>query len=506
MKKARIRLLLVTVFSALVFSTTAVTARADEIVPDRYEVAFYAGESDFSVYMDTERNLYTAGGNDSGQLGRGTADTDTKIQPVKVLENVKTARTGRTGFVIALTYTGDVYTWGNNKYGQLGTGTGFAEDNAYIAQPTRIVVPGTVVDVAAGARSAYAVTEDGKVYAWGSNFMGGLGLGTETGRRAVVGTPTAIDQASFGGAKVRQVACTEYSAYAVTEDGKVYAWGDNDNGQLGIGNDDTSYFTATPAQAAIDGVRKLSARSNTVMALVGDQAYIWGVNNFGQLGLGHEDAPEYVSAPTLIDTYFSPEGEEETVAAADIVCGGITNFVISASGNVYSFGSGGDGKVGYSLDSLGESASVDVSNVTRPTRVTFYKPRSIYDITENNIEEWKGASPIDLTSPIEVRITAGVGSSGDRTFCVDESGKVWSWGNNKNGLAASGDISNCLAPVRATLYRNDNYDKTVKTKNYMIKPAVSLLVIFGLGAAGLIYLEIKHKSAVKLAKRNVGKV
>lgn len=60
--------------------------------------------------------------------------------------------------------------------------------------------------------------------------------------------------------------------------------------------------------------------------------------------------------------------------------------------------------------------------------------------------------------------------------------------------------------MRATLYRNDNYDKTVKTKNYMIKPAVSLLVIFGLGAAGLIYLEIKHKSAVKLAKRNVGKV
>ena len=106
---------------------------------------------------------------------------------------------------------------------------------------------------------------------------------------------------------------------------------------------------------------------------------------------------------------------------------------------------------------------------------------------------------MDTSSPISLRVTRGVGSSGNRTFVADENGKVWSWGNNTNGLTASGDVTNCTAPVRATLYRNADYDKTVKTKNYMVKPAVMLIIIFGLGAAGLIWLEIKTRIGRKRA-------
>lgn len=106
---------------------------------------------------------------------------------------------------------------------------------------------------------------------------------------------------------------------------------------------------------------------------------------------------------------------------------------------------------------------------------------------------------MDTATPAQVKITAGIGSSGDRTFCLDENGKMWSWGNNKNGLTASGDITNCTVPVRATLYRNSNYDKTVEQKNYLLKPAIALIIIFGLGAAGLIYLEIKKRIGRKRA-------
>ena len=499
MRKKRIAICMLTLLCALTVSVRSLHAYADEIVPDKYEVAYYAGESDFSVYLDNEGGLYTSGSNGNGQLGRGSASTDARIVPMKVLDNIAQAATGKTGFAVALGKNGTVYTWGNNKYGQLGTGTGFSDDDVYSAVPTPVSVQGKVIAVAAGARSAYALTDDGTVYVWGGNNMGQLGLGTETGRKAVVGTPTPIPQEKFGGSKVKQIVCTELSAYALTEGGEVYAWGDNDYGQLGTGNDDTGYFTAVPEKLALTGMEKLSARSTNVMALSNGKAYVWGQNNFYQLGLGGDGERKFSSVPTVIELYYSLTGEEESVTAKDILCGGITNFVISEEGNVYSFGSAGDGQAGFPLDAASANANLNLNNMTRPAKITFYQPRSIYDITVNNIEEFMSSSPVDTSSPISLRVTRGVGSSGNRTFVADENGKVWSWGNNTNGLTASGDVTNCTAPVRATLYRNADYDKTVKTKNYMVKPAVMLIIIFGLGAAGLIWLEIKTRIGRKRA-------
>lgn len=499
MKNKKLTFCILTLLCALTLSVTSLFVHADEIVPDEYEVAYYAGESDFSVYLDNEGSLYTSGSNGSGQLGRGSASTDARIVPQKVLENVQTAVTGKTGFVVALGKNGTVYTWGNNKYGQLGTGTGFSDEDVFTAIPTPISVPGKVVDIAAGARSAYALTENGEVYAWGGNNMGQLGLGLETGRKVAVGNPTLIDKARFGGEKIKQIASTEMTAYALTESGEMYAWGDNDYGQLGIGNDDSGYFTAVPEKLFVENVEKISARSTNAMALMDGKAYAWGQNNFFQLGLGYNEQIKFVSAPAAIEEYYSLTGEREEVTAADILCGGITNFVISSSGDVYSFGSAGDGQAGFALVSASANPNLNLNNMTRPAKVAFYQPRSIYDITENKIEEFMSSSPVDTSTPITVNITRGVGSSGNRTFVVDGNGKVWSWGNNTNGLTASGDVTNCMVPVRATLYRNANYDKSVKTKNYMIKPAVMLIIIFGLGAAGLIYLEIKTRIGRKRA-------
>ena len=71
MKKTGIRVLIWALICSVALAATAVTAHADEIVPDRYEIAYYAGESDFSLYIDKEGKLYSSGNNGSGQLGRG---------------------------------------------------------------------------------------------------------------------------------------------------------------------------------------------------------------------------------------------------------------------------------------------------------------------------------------------------------------------------------------------------------------------------------------------------
>lgn len=72
-------------------------------------------------------------------------------------------------------------------------------------------------------------------------------------------------------------------------------------------------------------------------------------------------------------------------------------------------------------------------------------------------------------------------------------------GQQQKRLDGERRYNQLTVPVRATLYRNSNYDKTVEQKNYLLKPAIALIIIFGLGAAGLIYLEIKKRIGRKRA-------
>ena len=115
MKKTGIRMLIWALICSVALAATAVTAHADEIVPDRYEIAYYAGESDFSLYIDKEGKLYSSGNNGSGQLGRGNAGTEARIVPAQILDGVKEVKTGREGFALALKTDGTVYAWGNNQ-------------------------------------------------------------------------------------------------------------------------------------------------------------------------------------------------------------------------------------------------------------------------------------------------------------------------------------------------------------------------------------------------------
>jgi len=73
-----------------------------------------------------------------------------------------------------------------------------------------------------------ALTESGEVYAWGQNDKGQLGLGDREGRL----TPTKVP----GLAGIKAVAARYYQSFALTESGEVYAWGRNDKGQLGLGD------------------------------------------------------------------------------------------------------------------------------------------------------------------------------------------------------------------------------------------------------------------------------
>ena len=77
---------------------------------------------------------------------------------------------------------------------------------------------------------------------------------------------------------------------------------------------------------------------------------------------------------------------------------------------------------------------------------------------------------------------------------------MWSFGDNSNGLANSGNVKNLTMPARSTLFRVENYDKTVEQKNYLIKPIITLIIVFSLFIGFIVYTEVKNYTQTKKFK------
>ncbi len=204
----------------------------------------------FSVALKNDGTVWAWGVNDAGQLGDGTTTNRTSPVQVSGLTDVAAIVAG-TGHVLALKNDGTVWAWGANDEGQLGDGT-------TTSRSTPVQVSGGMVGVtalAAGVAHSLAVKNDGTVWAWGMNDSGQLGDGTTTSRSTPV-------QVSGGMTDVRSIAAGSYHSLAAKSDGTVWAWGEDDYGQLGDGVRLPSAAT-TPVPAAIGPVGSATPAART---------------------------------------------------------------------------------------------------------------------------------------------------------------------------------------------------------------------------------------------------
>ena len=235
--------------------------------------------------------VFSWGYNGNGQLGDGT--TTERHVPGTVLASGALA--GKTvtdiagcGFhSLALTSDGQLFAWGYNGLGQLGDGT-----TAIRSVPVAVTMTGalsgkTVTAIAGGARHSLALTSDGQLFAWGQNDDGQLGDGT-TADRSV---PVAVTMSgALLGKTVVAIAAGVYHSSALTSDGRIFAWGLNADGQLGDG---TTSSRTTPVAVTMNGVLAgetvvaIAAGYAHNFALTEDgQLFAWGRNDNGQLGDG----------------------------------------------------------------------------------------------------------------------------------------------------------------------------------------------------------------------------
>jgi alpha-tubulin suppressor-like RCC1 family protein len=231
-----------------------------------------------SLALTSAGHVLAWGENLRGELGDGTKTDSNVPVRVKLPRGVKVvAISAGFGHSLAVTSSGQVFAWGNNQRGQLGDGS--TTDRL---TPVRVHLPaGTkVTAVSAGAIFSLALTSTGRVLAWGLNHRGQLGIGVTRDRHIPVRVKLPR------GVKVTGIAAGYTFGLAVTSSGRVFAWGNNDSGQLGIGTTFGSDIPVRVHLAAGTKVIAVAAGADHSLALTASgHVLAWGMNNYGQLGL-----------------------------------------------------------------------------------------------------------------------------------------------------------------------------------------------------------------------------
>lgn len=306
-------------------------------IGDGYFTNIAAGQY-HSVARDINGDVFAWGRNNSGQLGNESTVTSSAPVLTKLPEDAEAVSVAAgEAFSMALTEAGKVYAWGNNSSGQLGNGT-----TATSSTPVEVVFPGgvSIVQIAAGSSSGYALASDGVVYAWGDNSYGQLG--DETTTNAL--TPVVVSAGEVpGGAVVSQVVAGSFTAYLVTADGAAYGFGQNSDGQIGNGTEaDANAPVAVVAGAMPAGVvfTELSAAGSWATGLGSDGvAYAWGSNGRGQLG---DDTGEPSSAPVTVLRGVMPAG----VTVKSVAAGFEYGMLVGSDALLYAWGDNAYGQLG----------------------------------------------------------------------------------------------------------------------------------------------------------------
>jgi alpha-tubulin suppressor-like RCC1 family protein len=310
--------------------------------------------------------IWAAGANLAGQLGRATNEAafsavfqqvpgGLPAQPVAIAAGSK--------HNLALGLDGRVYTWGDNSQGQLGSGTTVALRHSPAPVPGLI----NVKAIAAGADHSLALTRDGQVYAWGRGNSGQLGYFTLRGTnvpRLITGIPL-----------VAQIAAGDKHTLIRTEAGEVYACGANTLGQAGLPA--ATSLVRAPTKLSFPGgavaIRKLVAGLDRAHAIATDgKVYAWGYNYYGELGLGYATtvAPYGVFGPTEVPALYGSK---------EIASGGYQTFALDDSGTLAGSGLNNGGQLGVgSTNNVSTAPQATKEAGKLDQAITFTLPGSVF--------------------------------------------------------------------------------------------------------------------------------
>jgi alpha-tubulin suppressor-like RCC1 family protein len=315
----------------------------------------------WTLVVTSSGRLYSFGSNFFGQLGTTTGSGTFTPEPTPELVTLPGASgpvveaAGSEGSSVVLTSTGQLYGFGGDGSGELAQ---TPPSNVLEASPTPapITVPGvTFTHVAAGGEHILAISSTGVIYTFGEDRYGQLGYETaknmETNQNIPNPTPTPVTLPGESGT-VTQVAGGLVFSLALTSTGQLYSFGENAYGQLGRtppGEDDF-HANPTPTEVSLPGatgaINHIAAgQFDSLVSTATGQLYAFGVNQCGQLGLETNSGTEKPNpTPTLVTLPGASGGIRE------LSSGAFQSLVLTGSGQLYAFGCNGYGQLGSTIN------------------------------------------------------------------------------------------------------------------------------------------------------------
>src|ERR671920_612166 len=311
-----------------------------------------------------------------------------------------------------------VAAWGDNFFGQLGNGVPLPyPDDSRSTMPVEVsnLDGGELKVIAGGANHSLALKNDGTVLAWGLNQDGQLGDGTNTDSSTPVEVKDPNDPSGYLSG-VKALAAGSSHSLALKDDGTIWAWGNNESGQLGDGTNANS--TQLVKVANLSGVEAISGGGapSYSLALKDDgTVWAWGDNRASQgtrIG-GQLGDDEITSGNTPLQVSELPGGIEAIAAGAE------HGLALKDDGTVWAWGNNWFGQ-------LGDGTSTDDTLTT--CEVTMIGGRTSSSCPDSN-------TPVQIS---EVGGIEAIAAGGAHGLALKDDGTVWAWGMNQDGQLGNG--------------------------------------------------------------------
>ncbi|MBI2257907.1 MAG: T9SS type A sorting domain-containing protein [Flavobacteriia bacterium] len=328
---------------------------------------------------------------------------------------------------------GTVLAWGNNWHGQLGDGTNIDRSTPIVVSDLTMVVA-----ITRGLDHTIALKNDGTVWAWGYNSQGQLGNGTTNQSNTPVQVINLTGVVAIAGALNHTI--------VLKNDGTVWSWGYNWYGQLGDG---TNINSATPVQVNnLTGVIAIAGGDDHSLALKDDGTiWAWGHNWYGQLGDGtYIDRNTPVQVSNLIGVIAIAGGDKHTVA-------------LKNDGTVWSWGSDDFGQIGDGLNNWGSNIPLLVSNLTEIIAVTAGSNHTLALKNDGTVWSWGfnaygqlgDGTNTNRNIPVQISNLTGItaiSGGGYHTIALKDEATLWSCGRNSRGQLGDGTNTDRNIPVQ----------------------------------------------------------
>ena len=361
---------------------------------------------------------------------------------------------------IIISNTNEIYSFGNNNKFQCGVpfSDDYKKDNETIKNPKNISsINGGIkgISAACGNEHTLILDENRNVYAFGSNEDGVLGVENHDLKSYSF---IKVDFGNYNG-RIKDISAGTIHNIALTEDGKIFSWGSAQGGQLGlsenylISQNFKNFSTSTPSLVEIKQdlnldepmriIKIACGEAHTIVLNSKKEVYSWGFGSNGQLGLGFCEDSFELGTGLSKSRIFTPKKIQtlQNKKISDIQCGKTFSMFIDSNGGLYSCG-------------VNDLHQLGIPDLPPQNHVKNYDVQCMDYIIPTRLEYFLDMK-VEKISCGEAHCVAIVRDNHSKDKLI------WSWGNNRYGQLGLGDKNKVSLPKPITFlfgYKNNKFE------------------------------------------------